>query len=163
MNSFKEVSIPFQNALSSYFKAYFSKRDYNQLEKLLSETFLGYGTGLDEHIYSKSDALTLFRRDLESAPNPINFLFKRKEFRMLDDHTAVFQGELDMQTRITDENFKFNDLRLTLVFHLENNEVKLVAKHISLPTTEQEEGESYPLKELEERKKIKNQIIEIRF
>ncbi len=163
MNETNEIPIKFQKALAEYFLIYFTERNYDRLEKLLSDSFFAYGTGRDEHVYTKSDALAIFKRDLETAPNPMNFSFIKKAFRPLNDYTAVFQGELTTETKILGEYFSFNHLRLTLVFHQEGKEVKLVAKHISLPTIEHEEGESYPLKELEERRKIKQQGIEIRF
>ncbi len=83
--------------------------------------------------------------------------FLEKAFRPLNDFTAIFQGELKTETKILGEYFSFKHLRLTLVFHQDqkDKEVKLVAKHISLPTAEHEEGESYPLKELKERRKSK--------
>ncbi len=158
-----DVPEKFQKALSEYFHVYFAKRDYKRLEKLLSENFFAYGTGRDEHVYTKSEALRVFKRDLESAPNPMTYSFIKKEFRSLNEYTAIFQGELNTETIILGENFSFNHLRLTLVFHREKETVKLVAKHISLPTLEHDVGESYPLKELEERRKIKKQSIEIRF
>jgi len=163
MKKHSEIPMKFQKALAEYFLLYFTERNYDRLDALLSDSFSAYGTGRDEHVYTKNEALRLFKRDLETAPNPMNYTFLNKVFLPLNDHTAVFQGELKTETTILGEYFSFPHLRLTLVFHQEAEGVKLVAKHISLPTTEHEEGESYPLKELEERKRLKNQGLEIRF
>lgn len=163
MNELNEVPIKFQKALNEYLLVYFTERNYSRLDNLLSHNFVAFGTGRDEHVYTKSEALRIFKRDLETAPKPIRYSFIKKTFRPLNEYTAIFQGELKTETKILGEYFSFNHLRLTLVFHQEGEAVKLVAKHISLPTTEHEEGESYPLKELEEQRKIKQQGIEIRF
>ncbi len=163
MKETTEIPLKFQKALDKYFLIYFTERNYKELEMFLSKNFFAYGTGRDEHVYTKTEALTVFQRDLTSAPNPMNYSFLKKAFQVLNDSTAIFQGELKTETQILGEYFSFNHLRLTLVFHQEGDQIKLVAKHISLPTTEHEEGESYPLKELDEQRRIKQQGMEFRF
>lgn len=150
----------FTGALNAYLDAYMTRRDADAVEAMALDSFGGFGTGADERAFDAKDFVALFRRDIESAPNPLQYTFHRQTIHILDEKNAVVFGELDFWTTIMDQELHLNNLRLLLVLHEENGQVKLAAKHISFPTEVHEQGESFPLKELEERTQVLRRMVE---
>ncbi|HOO63671.1 MAG TPA: diguanylate cyclase [Synergistaceae bacterium] len=156
----REKEILFEKALGSYFDAYMTKRDFHAVQAMAMQTFSGYGTGMDERSYTLEEALGAFRRDIESAPNPLHYTLHRQEIKMVDGHNAFALCEFDLSTVIAQQEIALKNLRMTLIMHEEKGTVKIAGMHISFPTTVHEEGESYPLKELENRASVLRRMVE---
>lgn len=154
--------IPFQKHFDAYITAYLTERDLNKTASLFAESFLGFGTGLAERTYTKAEAMLLFQQDIESAPNPIAVSFHQKQFLLLDADNALVAAELDMKTVILEQQVKFNNLRLLLVMHRNQDTVAIVGMHLSFPTDVHGDEESFPLKELEERAHLLREMVEKR-
>jgi diguanylate cyclase (GGDEF)-like protein len=154
--------IPFQKHFDAYITAYLTERDLNKTASLFAESFLGFGTGLAERTYTKTEAMLLYQQDIESAPNPIAVSFHQKQFLLLDADNALVAAELDMKTVILEQRVKFNNLRLLLVMHRNQDTVAIVGMHLSFPTDVHGDDESFPLKELEERAHLLREMVEKR-
>lgn len=154
--------IPFQKHFDDFITAYLTERDLNKTASLFAESFLGFGTGLAERTYTKAEAMLLFQQDIESAPNPIAVSFHQKQFLLLDADNALVAAELDMKTVILEQRVKFNNLRLLMVMHRNQDTVAIVGMHLSFPTDVHGDEESFPLKELEERAHLLQEMVEKR-
>lgn len=158
--SSKEQLVRFEQVFKNYLDAYMIKRDLSLVEGMLRDDFCGYGTGLDESNYRKEEAVAIYRRDIASAPNPLHYTLNRFEIKLLDLYSAIVVGELDLQTRIMDQELKLNNLRMLMVLHEEDDSIKLCGLHISFPTQVHQGNESYPLKQLEERNELLKRMVE---
>ncbi|TYC88468.1 diguanylate cyclase [Acetobacterium wieringae] len=154
--------IPFQKHFDDFITAYLTERDLNKTASLFAESFFGFGTGLAERTYTKAEAMLLYQQDIESAPNPIAVTFHQKQFLLLDADNALVAAELDMKTVILEQRVKFNNLRLLLVMHHYQDTVTIVGMHLSFPTDVHGDDESFPLKELEERAHLLQEMVEKR-
>ncbi len=154
--------IPFQKHFDDFITAYLTERDLNKTATLFAESFFGFGTGLAERTYTKAEAMLLYQQDIESAPNPIAVTFHQKQFLSLDADNALVAAELDMKTVILEQRVKFNNLRLLLVMHRCQQKVEIVGMHLSFPTDVHGDDESFPLKELEERAHLLQEMVEKR-
>ncbi|MEL7659977.1 diguanylate cyclase [Acetobacterium wieringae] len=154
--------IPFQKHFDDFITAYLTERDLNKTASLFAESFFGFGTGLAERTYTKAEAMLLYQQDIESAPNPIAVTFHQKQFLLLDADNALVAAELDMKTVILEQWVKFNNLRLLLVMHHYQDTVAIVGMHLSFPTDVHGDDESFPLKELEERAHLLQEMVEKR-
>jgi len=155
-----EKIIPFQNHFDQYINAYLTERDWSKTAVLFGEHFCGFGTGLAEKCYTRGDGLLLYQQDIESAPNPIQVRFHKKQFQLIDPDNALVVAELDMETEILEQTVKFNNLRLLMVMHRVDNKVGIVGMHLSFPTDVHEDEESFPLKELEERAHLFRKMVD---
>ena len=158
-----DIANKFNVFVEEYLDTYFQKRDFTKIASYLADSFYGCGTGVDEQIFNKEDGLRIFKRDLDTVTTPIKTRYRKKELQILNDTTAIFQASLDTTFSILEEDMKFENLRMTMVLHEVDREIKVVAKHLSLPTDFHEEGESYPMTEVMERKRDKINTISIKF
>ena len=152
----------FQQHFDQYIKAYLIERSLSKTAALLAETFCGFGTGLEERCYSREEALVLYTKDIESAPNSISPYFHKKKLQLIDPDHALVVAELDMATVILEQQVKFNNLRVLMVMQRVENKVEIVAMHLSFPTDVHEDDESFPLKELEERTHLLRKMVDQR-
>ncbi|GEM_PF-1519674 len=159
----EEVAKKFNVVLEDYLDTYFQKRDLKGIASYLAESFYGCGTGVDEQVYNKNEGMAIFKRDLETVTTPIQAVYRKKEMQILNETTAIFQACMNVRFSVMGEEMEFPNLRMTIVLHEDGDEIKVVAKHLSLPTDAHEEGESFPVKEAQERKKEEIHTIEIRF
>jgi len=150
----------FDDALQEYFAAYFTRRDLEGIIQLAHPSLAGFGSGVDETAYSMGKFISFYRRDLESAPNQLEYEFVTQKLYPLDEKTAVFLGELDMWTTIQGQEIRLNNLRMLLVLHDNGEKVTLAAKHVSFPTQVHDADESFPLKELEDRAQLLSRMVE---
>ncbi len=158
-----EVANKFNVVMEDYLETYFQKRDLNSIASYLAESFYGCGTGVDEQVYNKDEGLAIFKRDLEAVTTPIKTIYRKREMQILNDTTAIFQACMDVHFNIMGEEMEFRNLRMTVVLHEVDKDIKVIAKHLSLPTDSHEEGESFPIKEALSRKREKINTISIKF
>lgn len=150
------------NVFTEYLNTYLIKRDINGIIDLLSKDVTCFGTGIDEVAYDFDTLKKLFIRDIEQAPNKVDYEIKNLKISMPADNVGIVACEINFKTIILNQEFKYNNLRLSLVFVKKDNKWLIEHNHISLPTVEQEEGEAYPIKELEERNKVLQRLVEER-
>lgn len=152
----KEVRLAFFN----YLEAYFSHRDFDAAVALFLPTMTGYGTGFDEKSYTYQEMVELYARDISQVPDPIQYMIKNLHIDIPSHHVGIVLCELDICMYILEQEVKLNHLRLSM-FWVKKREAWYVAHmHISLPTEAHEVNESYPIKELEERNKVLERMVE---
>lgn len=135
-------------------------RNLEMLDGMVLENFSGFGTGIDETFYIKAMGMKIFERDIKSAPNELHYNIHRHEIKLTDQSNAIVVTELDLKTTIAGQEIKLNNLRMMMVMHEEGGIVKISGIHISFPTEVHAEGESYPLKELEDRNKALRRMVD---
>lgn len=160
--NYPEAITPFQAHFDRYINAYLTERDLSKTTALFADSFSGFGTGLEERSCNKSEAILLFEKDIESAPNQINVHFHKKKFFLMDTNNALVTTELDMETVILDQKVKFNHLRMMMVMHQSEGKVEIVGMHLSFPTDVHDDDESFPLKELEDRTHLLRKMVDER-
>lgn len=148
----KTYTIDFDKAVQKYFDVYMTERNAEKISEMLMDCFCGIGTGADEFTVNKEEGMKIFRRDIDNAPNPLEYKIHNKDIQMIDHINALAVMRLDLWTRIMDQEVKLKQLRLMIMMHQESSGlIRIAGMHISFPSNVHEEDESYPLKELEDR------------
>ncbi len=150
----------FQNAFKRYLDVYMSERNLTSLKEMLSDDFCGYGSGLDEACNDIQGGFDIFTRDIHSAPNPLNYKIRTQDIKLLDSKNAIIVCELDFETIILNQKVKMKHFRMMMVLHEDNGNIKIHGLHVSFPTQEHAEDESFPLKELEDRNELLNRMVQ---
>lgn len=127
---------------------------------MFTEESCGFGTGTDEVFSNKTENLEFAKRDLDSVPNQVKYTIQHKVIRLIDQHNAIVAAILDLETEIMEQKVKFNNLRMLITLHEKEDAIKIAGLHFSFPTEVHEEGEAYPLKELEERTHVLSRMID---
>jgi diguanylate cyclase (GGDEF)-like protein len=151
-----------QQCFLAYLEAYFVQRDFAATLAFFSPTFAGFGTGADEVAYNPEDFIELYKRDFKQAPNPISYQLKKLEIQSPNETIGILFGELDLHTTIQNQTMSIYRLRMSTVFHKSENKWLMEHMHISLPTQEHAEDESYPIKEIEERASVLEKLVQER-
>ncbi|WKY47367.1 diguanylate cyclase [Eubacteriaceae bacterium ES3] len=156
----KNIEEEIRLLLKTYLDTYFLNRDFIGTMKMIGPGVSGFGTGLDERAYNYNDFEVLFTRDFEQAPERVNYEIIDSIINGFGDHTGIAWCELNIRTHIMDQEVKINNLRLSLVFIKSQDKWLIEHMHISLPTDAHEGDETYPIKELEDRNKVLERMVE---
>ncbi len=149
-----------EQAFYHYLKVYFTDRDLESTLKLLSPHMSGFGTALDERGDTIEQSRRLYLRDLEQAPSSIEYTIKYLDCQQLSREIGLVRAELDMRTQILGQELALLNARVTALFRTDaNGEWLLEHQHLSLPTSAHGENEAYPVKELEERAKVLERLV----
>lgn len=143
-----------------FLEAWLTRRSERDTLALIGEDCTGFGTGVDEVAVANQDqegALSdrdLYARDIHDAPNRVYYDIRTLSVRALCHATGVIMATLDLRTTILSQDVAFYGLRVTFVVSDGPDGLKLRHDHVSFPTTLHRRGESFPIKELEERMKV---------
>lgn len=148
----------FSKAFYNYLEVYLSERDLEKTIKLTSEKLSGYGTGLGEKVKCPEDVFLLYKNDIGSAPNRIDYQVNNLSINLLSENIALVSCELNLETEILKQKINFNELRLSMVFNEINYNILIEHLHLSFPTSEHGEEEAFPLKELSDRMEALKEI-----
>lgn len=145
---------------SDYLAAYFGRRDLEALTRMLLPNASGSGTGRDEISFGDGAFSRLFSRDIEQAPNAVDYAISQQQVSCLDERCAVVFAVMDISTTIAGQRLVLHSLRMTLVVARNpHGEFRIEHLHVSLPTTEHGGGEAFPVKELEERNSVLTRLV----
>ena len=147
-------------AFHAYMEAYFRERSEEKTLAMFHPSITCFGTGADEKAFEARATRDLYRRDFEQAPNPIDVEYLFTEAVPLTGDTGLVFTEINISGTIMKQPFVMNGLRLTTVFIKIDRQWRLVHKHISIPTDIHESGEAYPLKEITERNRLLEKMVE---
>ncbi|HPJ41470.1 MAG TPA: nuclear transport factor 2 family protein [Spirochaetota bacterium] len=142
-----------------YIQAYFIERDPGKTFALLDAEITGFGTGIDEIARESSAFKKLYLRDFEQAPGRIDVEFNFTDVDVISAVSGVVSSVFSIKTVISGQPVSIEGLRLSLMLYKNRGTWKISHMHISLPARVHEEGESYPLKELEERNRLLEQMV----
>ena len=151
MGNEQDTGAQVRAAFDAYMRAYFTERNLPEIWAILADDLFGFGTGADEIALEPGQLKALFARDVADAPNPIAFRFHDLNVVALSENSGIVAAVLDISMEIEGQPLGIEGLRLSAVFQRRDGRWLLVHKHISTAATIHEEGEAYPLKELERR------------
>lgn len=147
-------------ALIEYFNTYFIERDLKKTIKMFSPQISGFGSGLDEKAYNADEFQQLYLRDITQAPNKVHYTINKLHITTTVKSVSIVSCELSIETIIQEQKLSLNNFRLSIVFMKNGGEWLIEHMHISLPTLEHNEKESYPIKELEDRNRVLQRLVD---
>ena len=121
---------------------------FGRLQELLAPEMSGFGTGKNEIVLKLDDYLPLFEREAEGINNADYKLLRITP--KVAGNTGVVEGEFNILTPV-DKDMVPVYARFTFVFTLENGIWKGVSCHLSTPTADQAEGETFAFDAIKER------------
>lgn len=145
-----------------YFEAYLKERNLDKMLEYISPEMKGIGSGEDEFSKESLNSIMLLKRDIEQAPNEIKYFFREYEVDVFNSLSAIVFGIMDLETEILDQKIFMANLRFSISFSRKKDTESFLIRHVHMSFPSQEHGsdESYPLKELEERNRILNKLVE---
>ena len=147
-------------AFHDYMEAYFGQRNEPGTLSMFDARVTCFGTGPDEKAADARSTMNLYRRDFQQAPNPIEVEYLFTQVVPINDDAGLVIAEINITGLIMDQPFVMNGIRLTVLFTRVDQHWRLIHKHISLPTQVHETGEAYPLKEIEERNRLLEKMVQ---
>jgi len=142
-----------------YIQAYFAERNPEKTFALFSPKVTGFGTGIDEIAIKEGQIKELYLRDFAQAPNPIDVEYASKDVVIINETSGIVNAQFSIKTVISGQPVNLNNLRLSVLFVMDSDKWSICHMHISFPAAEHEEGESFPLKELEEKNRVLEQMV----
>ena len=136
----------------------YASRDDRFME-LFSEDFCGITGSGDELIKSRAGWNAINRQDFEQLKDPLRIELKDVFTQSLSDTIVVATSSFIIHLPIKDHIISRKITRMALIFRKESNGWKICHCSISLPFATVQEGEVYPLQELEERNKLLEELI----
>ncbi|MFW5793436.1 MAG: ATP-binding protein [Bacteroidota bacterium] len=142
-----------------FLKYYFTDRNIDKLSTLFSPDITNIGSGSDELAIGINDVMKIFRRDKEQCPEIIKFKQKSIKVVPICDMSGLVIAELDLNTIIDNMPVALHDYRISMVIVQDKNKSLINHLHFSKGEVHLNEGESFPLKEIEERNRVLENIV----
>jgi len=140
-----------------YLRMYSSRDD--RLTEFFSEDFSGI-TGSGEQLTRDRDEwVAITRQDFAQVKDPLRIELKDLVTQSLSDTIAVATSSFTIHLPIKDHILSRKTARLVLIFRKEPAGWKICHSSISIPFAMAQEGEIYPLQEMEERNKLLEELI----
>lgn len=143
-----------------YMDTYFVERNLELTLSMFSPALMGFGTGIDEKGYDYEDFSRLYTRDIEQAPEKINYDVTSLVISIPAPNVGIVNCECNIKTVIQNNEVKLNNLRLSMTLVKNNTGWLIELMHISFPTEAHEEKEAYPIKELEDRNRVLERMVD---
>jgi signal transduction histidine kinase/DNA-binding response OmpR family regulator len=140
--------------LDDYLRMYASRDD--RLTEYFSEDFSGITGSGDLLTKDREEWIAITRQDFAQIKDPLRIELKDLIIQSLSDEIAVATSAFTIHLPIKDHILSRKTARLVLVFRCETDGWKICHSSISIPFAMAQEGEIYPLHDLEER----NQFLE---
>ena len=137
-----------------YLRMYSSRDD--SLTTYFSEDFSGFTGGGDFLVKAREEWVAITRQDFAQVKDPIRIELKDLSIQSLAETIAVATGFFTIHLPIKDHVLSQETARLVLIFRKEPTGWKISHSSISIPYGLVRTGEVYPLKELE----VRNQMLE---
>ena len=145
-----------------YLDAYFSRRDRAAVQRMISPSVCGIGSGLDEVAFNPQATIALFLRDFAEAPNTFAFTINDLHVVGLSEVSGFASAQMEICTVIQGQLLRFSNVRYTAIFKKFADAWLVEFIHASLPSVDHGGDESYPVKELEDRMHVLTRLVEER-
>jgi len=132
-----------------YLRMYSSRDDL--LTEFFSENFSGITGSGDNLVGDRDEWIAITRQDFAQVKDPIRIELKDLIIQSLSDTIAVATSAFTIHLPIKDHILSRKTARLVLIFRKESAGWKISHSSISIPFAMAQEGEIYPLHDLEER------------
>lgn len=149
----REIRYLFEN----YIKMYASRDD--RLTTHFSKNFSGFTGGGDFLVKDTDEWIAITRQDFAQIKDPIRIEIKDLALQSLSNKIVVTTGFFNIHLPIKDNILSRETARLVLIFRKESKDWKISHSSISIPYHLVREGEVYPLKELTERNKLLEKLV----
>ncbi|MDD2273589.1 MAG: response regulator [Desulfuromonadaceae bacterium] len=136
----------------------YAARD-DRFTELFSEDFSGITGSGDELIKDRDGWIAINRQDFEQFKDPLRIELKDLFTQSLSDTIAVATSSFIIHLPIKEHLISRKITRLALVFRKESAGWKICHCSVSLPFATAQEGEVYPLQEMEERNKLLEELV----
>ena len=140
-----------------YLRMYASRDD--QLTSYFSEDFSGFTGGGDFLVKDRDEWVAITRQDFAQVKDPLRIELKDLAIQSLAETVAVATGFFTIHLPIKDHILSRETARLVLIFRLESGGWKISHSSISIPYGLVRENEIYPMKELEVRTKLLEELV----
>jgi two-component system, cell cycle sensor histidine kinase and response regulator CckA len=140
-----------------YLQMYSSRDD--RLTTHFSEDFSGITGSGDFLVKDREEWVSITRQDFAQVKDPIRIELKDLTIQSLADTIAVATSAFTIHLPIKDHVLSRKIARLVLIFRKESAGWKISHSSISIPFGMAQDGEVYPLKDLEERNQYLEELI----
>ncbi|NVN90298.1 MAG: response regulator [Desulfuromonadales bacterium] len=140
-----------------YLRMYASRDD--RLTEYFSEDFSGITGSGDLLTKDREEWIAITRQDFAQVKDPLRIELKDLIIQSLSDAIAVATSSFTIHLPIKDHILSRKTARLVLIFRSESAGWKICHSSISIPFAMAQEGEIYPLQDLEERNQFLEELI----
>jgi len=149
-----------QALFDEYIELYASRDD--RLTTLFSEDFSGYTGGGSVLITDRDEWIRITRQDFSEVPGRIGIEMHDIALQDLSEQVVVVTAFFKIHLPIPEHILSQEVARLVLIFRLEDEAWKIVHSGISIPYHLVQDGEVYPLNNLQERNRALEALVEER-
>jgi len=143
-----------------YIELYASRDD--RLTTFFSKDFSGYTGGGSVLVTDRDEWVKITRQDFSEVPGRIRIEMRDISLQDLGEHVVVVTAFFNIHLPIPEHILSREVARLVLIFRLEGEDWKIVHSGISIPYQLVQDGEVYPLKNLQERNRELEALVEER-
>lgn len=143
-----------------YIELYASRDD--RLTTHFSENFSGYTGGGDVLVKDRAEWVKITRQDFAQIQGRIRIEMLDVSLQDLSDEVVVVTAFFHIHLPVPDHILSREVARLVLIFRLEGDAWKIVHSGISIPYNLVQEGEIYPVRNLQEKNRALETMIEER-
>lgn len=143
-----------------YIELYAARDD--RLTTFFSEDFSGYTGGGSFLVTDRDEWVKITRQDFSEVPGRIRIEMRDISLQDLSEHVVAVTAFFNIHLPIPEHVLSREMARLVLIFRLEGETWKIVHSGISIPYHLVQDGEVYPLKNLQERNRELEALVEER-
>jgi diguanylate cyclase (GGDEF)-like protein/PAS domain S-box-containing protein len=143
-----------------YIELYASRDD--RLITFFSEDFSGYTLGGSVLVTDRNEWVKIIQQDFSEVPGRIHIDIRDISMQDLSDYVVVVNAILRIHLPVPERVLSQEVVRLVLIFRLEDEAWKIVHSGISVPYHLVQDGEVYPLNNLQERNRLLEALVEER-
>jgi PAS domain S-box-containing protein len=151
--TYKEI----KSLFDEYIDLYSSRNDL--LTDHFSSDFSGFAGGADNLVKDREEWIAVTRQDFAQVKGALRIEVKDLAIQSLAEDVAVATSFFSIKLPIEDDYFSRKTARLVLVFHKQAGEWKIAHSSISIPYGLVGKGEIYPLKGVQKRNRLLEQVI----
>lgn len=143
-----------------YIELYAARDD--RLTALFSEDFSGYTGGGSVLVKDRDEWVKITRQDFAEVPGRLRIDMRDIALQDLSEHVVAVTAFFHIHLPVPEHVLSREVARLVLIFRLEGEAWKIVHSGISIPYHLVQDGEVYPLHELQERNRTLEALVEER-
>jgi diguanylate cyclase (GGDEF)-like protein/PAS domain S-box-containing protein len=143
-----------------YIELYASRDD--RLTTFFSEDFSGYTVGGNVLVTDRNEWVKIIRQDFSEVPGRIRIDMRDFSMQDLSDQVVIVNALFNIHLPVPERVLSQEVARLVLIFRLEGKTWKIAHSGISVPYHLVQDGEVYPLNNLQERNRVLEALVEER-
>ena len=136
-----------ERIVKGFFHAYLVERDMDKAGEFLSDSIQWVGTGKQEIVTCKQEAMELLYKENEQDPDPYRIVFLQSSANLVLEFCGVVLQRIRVQRCVPAVSL---EIRVTAAVAGEGEAGKIISIHASAPAENQQEGEFFPTKSSEE-------------